>query len=106
MAFDVWVKGLPGREASEYWQVSMVPWLYGGLSRDDPRFREVVDESGYRDYDAVLTTKEALAINAPGLTDTLPHFRAKAELLQELLTNKTPSGLVVVSIYEWESGLD
>lgn len=104
MAFSVSVKCLPGREASEYWHVDMVPW---NLRHDDPRFRLVPeDESGtYRDYYAVLTTREALELNAPELAGSLPHLRKKAELLQDLLTNRTPGGLVVVSIYEWESGL-
>lgn len=105
MAFDVWVKSVPGGGTSDCGTEDMVPWGGRGL-RDDPRFREVVDEpSLYLDYYAVLTTKEALEINAPLLTSSLPHWRAKAELLQDLLTNKTPSGLVVVCVYEWESGL-
>jgi hypothetical protein len=105
MAFAVSAKSVPGREASEYWHVDMVPW--GGGIRNDPRFRMIpVDPTGtYQDYGAVLTTREALEINAPFLTNTLQHWREKAELLQDLLTNKSPGGLVVVSVYEWESGL-
>jgi hypothetical protein len=59
MAFSVSVGSVPGRDASEYWHIDMVPWS-GGL-REDHRFRQVpLDETGYRDYYAVLTTKEAL----------------------------------------------
>ncbi len=105
MAFSVSVRCLPGREASEYWHVDMVPW--SGRLRDDPRFRAVPeDESGmYEDFYAVLTVREALAINAPELAGELWHLRERAEQLREFLTDKTPSGLVVVHMYEWESGL-
>ena len=72
-----------------------------------PRFRLVPqDEPGpYQDYFAVLTTSEAIAINDRVRTSGLSHHRAKAEMLHELLTNKTRSRRVVVSVYQWESGL-
>jgi hypothetical protein len=106
MAFTVSVKGVPGRDGSEYWMEDMVPWGAASLC-NDPRFRLApVDETGtYRDYVAVLTTREALEINAGCQNSGLPHWDEKTARLQDLLTHKTPSGLVVICIYEWESGL-
>ena len=105
MAFSVDVRCLPGQDGAEFWHFPQPPW--GAGLRDDPRFRQVpCDETGsYRDYYAVLTTREALEINTHYLNAGLHHFRQSAEALQELLSKKTPSGLVVVHVYEWESGL-
>ncbi len=105
MAFSVWACSLPDREATDCWRMDLLPW--NSRLREDPRFRQVpVDETGgYLDYCAVLTTREALALNRPYLEDRLPATREQAEQLRHLLLHETSSGLVVVSVYEWESGL-
>ena len=108
MAFSMAVQSVTGGNANDYWSVDMVPWA---VNRDaDRRFRQMPPtESMYLDYYAVLTTAEALELNAPHLKENgefFPHWAEKAELLQNLLTTRTPSGLVLVRIYEWESGLD
>ncbi len=99
MAFSTWVKCVPHHEGAEYWKVDGVHWNTSG----DPRFREISKCAGYRDFFAVLSTEEAAELNAPVVTHSIPHIREQAQRLQHLLTEKTPSGLVVVCNYEWES---
>src|SRR5690349_20117222 len=105
MAFAVWLKSVPGRDASEYWMVDAVPWPARRLI-DDPRFRPMdTDGTEYADYLAVLSVAEGKAINETTLSSSLPLLEAIAAKVQSRLENDTPSGLVVVCIYEWESGL-
>lgn len=104
MALSVIIRGIPDRMHPAAWAVDEAPWRSATL-RADPRFRMVdIDGTLYADYVAVLTTAEARALNAAAMRAGLPHQQATASELQRLLDAHHP-GLVLVHVYEWESGL-
>jgi hypothetical protein len=95
MAFAVQVIGVPRRPGEPGWVLDVVAWPARTLI-EDARFRPVdLDGTFYRDHVALLTTKEAAEMNRAHRDEDLSaHLDSHA------------GGLVVVKVYEWESGLD
>jgi hypothetical protein len=104
MAFSVQVIGIPRSDRELRWVVEEVAWPARELQAD-PRFRAVdLDGTLYLDYIAVLSVREALAINRRYREHPSEHLRRTNEDLEARLAAHD-GGLVVVKVFEWESGL-
>jgi hypothetical protein len=105
MAFSVYVQGIPDKEFEGSWRVDNVAWPTSVIERD-PRFRPVALNGGYMDYVAVFSIEEAVEMNRQYSSRGLPHWQAKSEELQRVLEErKDATSLILVRMYEWESGL-
>jgi hypothetical protein len=105
MAFSIYVQGIPDNDAERSWKVDGVVWPTYVIEKDS-RFRSITLNEAYMDYVAVFSIEEAIEMNQKYLNWDLPHWRAKNEELQRILEgNRKSTSLVLVRIYEWESGL-
>ena len=107
MAFAVKLVGIPHDGHDRVWSVDNVVWPIPFI-QGDRRFRRVELNTAYVDYAAVLTVQEALEINEKYLDwGKAEHWTKKNREVQELLLSHVEkTSLVVVRMYEWESGLD
>lgn len=104
MAFQVSISSMPRDEYEPCWIKRFVPWNEQRL-REDPRFRQVYRCPGYADYYAVMTCEEAMQLHlAHRDRDATHHRLTLLEAIPSLLAS-TRSGMVVVGVHEWESGL-
>ena len=105
MAFSIYVQGIPDKESESSWKVDNVAWPTHVIERD-PRFRPVALNGGYMDYVAVFSIEEAIAMNQRYSSRELSHLQAKNEELHRVLEGKRDAtSLILVRMYEWESGL-
>ena len=104
MALSVKIQGLPRDDGQPIWSIDNVNWWRPRELIGDERFR-AIDEGGYRDHVAVLSTPEAQE-----LCDRYRQSGAKLQpdqvrlLDQKLALGAPESCWIVVVIYEWESG--
>ena len=107
MAFAVKLIGIPHGGHDGIWTVDNVVWPIPFIQAD-PRFRRVSLNTAYVDYAAVLSVREALEINLRYLDwGPVEHWTKKNRELQDLLQRWADNtSLVLVRMYEWESGLD
>jgi hypothetical protein len=107
MAFAVKLVGVPHDAHDHVWSVDNVVWPIPFI-QGDTRFRRVVLNTAYVDYAAILSVQEALEINEKYLDwGKAEHWTKKNREVQELLLKHAEqTSLVVVRMYEWESGLD
>ena len=104
MAFSVQVIGIPRNDRELRWVVDGLAWPAREM-QEDPRFRMVdLDGTMYVDYLALLSAREAIAINRRYLNNPVEHMRRPNMDLQARL-EAHDGGLVVARVYEWESGL-
>lgn len=100
--------GLPSAGATDTWTVDHVMWPVPRLEAD-PRLRKVTLNAGYLDYVGVFSVAEAEAMNGDYLSWDAPveHWAAKNRELQSVLAERgRTTSMVVVRLYEWESGLE
>lgn len=106
MAFATKIQGIPRDNAQPIWSMDNVSWWVERELRSDPRFRQVERDSGYHDHVAILTPREARELGdsfrAKGAKD---HAIKLRQLDQRLALEAPESCWIVVSVYEWESGL-
>ena len=107
MAFAVKLVGILHDGHDRVWSVDNVVWPIPFI-QGDTRFRRVVLNTAYVDYAAILSVQEALEINEKYLDwGKAEHWTKKNREVQELLLKHVEkTSLVVVRMYEWESGLD
>lgn len=106
MAFSIKIQGIPRDDGQPIWSIDNVNWWPRKELLGDPRFRAAPRESGYADHVALLSTVEARAL--------AERYRERGETLdpgnthaldQKLALEPPVSCWVVVSVYEWDSGL-
>lgn len=108
MAMAIKLVGLPIAGATETWTVDRVMWPIPRLESDQ-RLRRVNINSGYLDYVGVFTVAEVLALNEEYLVWEAPveHWAARNREVRDIVNLRSQAtSMVVVHLYEWESGLD
>jgi hypothetical protein len=107
MAFSIRLIGIPHHVEDGVWTVDNVVWPIP-LIQSDARFRRVILNSAYVDYAGVLTVEEAIQINEQYLDwGTATHWSRKNQEVQGFLVDRADkTSIVLVRMYEWESGLD
>jgi hypothetical protein len=107
MAFAVKLIGIPHDGLDRIWTIDNVVWPIPFI-QGDPRFRRIVLNTAYVDYAAALSVNEALEINERYLDwGPVEHWTKKNREVQELLRRSAGrTSVVLVRMYEWESGLD
>lgn len=105
MAFSVEISGLTFDGKYPAWKME-VPWWDGLKLRDDQRFRDVSQDLGYYDYEAILIAKEARELAEKYRPKAMLWMEKSVEDLdQKLAAINGPNERVRVFVFEWESGL-
>jgi len=105
MAIGVALRGVPRDKEQPIWFVES-PWWTPNELMEDARFREVHEVPGYLDYVGVLTLEEALAMHERFREGGLDLWEHRVEFIDEkLAAGIEVTCYVIVSVFEWESGL-
>ena len=108
MAYGVRIQGVPREHGKPVWTVDAATWFTPTRLLKDPRFREIQCISGYVDFVAVLSIEEAKALHdeAKAGTDALLYDARDAKRVDRYLAgNRSRTRFVMITVYEWESGL-
>lgn len=108
MAYGVRIQGVPREHGKPVWTVDMAMWFKPRRLLKDARFREIRCMSGYVDYVAVLSIEEAKALHdeARAGTDPLLYDARDAKRVDKYLAgSRSRTRFVMITVYEWESGL-
>ena len=105
MATSIKIQGVPRDHAQPIWSVDNVHWWDKRALIEDARFRKI-ESAGYIDHVATLSLDEARALAKSQRKRANKLYADRVRELDRCLKKNAPETCwVLISVYEWESGL-